>query len=215
MVRFLRCRGSTQGPSPEVTPPSLGKLLSVGGGSDHAYRMRSMCGTRSRSFRFPLQSADSRRDLVIGGLWLLVPVVGWLMNMGHRIVIVHRMHHGQNPWPAWQDPRAKFPWGRGGSPGRGAVGEHRPPLLSSRPRPTGASPLPLALPSLSATGRPALGRPRRGRGAETAAGPQGGTRAPRTANGGRRAGGRGGPRPEGGRHALATLFGFPTLQAPA
>lgn len=62
--------------------------------------------TLASSFRFPLQSAESRRDLVIGGLWLLVPVVGWLMNMGHRIVIVHRMHRGQTPWPAWQDPRA-------------------------------------------------------------------------------------------------------------
>jgi hypothetical protein len=62
--------------------------------------------TLASSLRFPLQSAESRRDLVIGGLWLLVPVVGWLMNMGHRIVIVHRMHRGQTPWPAWQDPRA-------------------------------------------------------------------------------------------------------------
>jgi hypothetical protein len=58
----------------------------------------------SNALRFPLQSAASRRDLVIGGLWLLVPVVGWLVNMGHRIRVVHRMHHGQPPWPAWQDP---------------------------------------------------------------------------------------------------------------
>lgn len=58
----------------------------------------------SNSFRFPLQSAASRRDIVIGGLWLLVPVVGWLMNMGHRIVVVHRMHRGETPWPAWGDP---------------------------------------------------------------------------------------------------------------
>lgn len=57
------------------------------------------------SFRFPLQSAASRRDIVIGGLWLLVPVVGWLLNMGHRIRIVHRMHQGLPPWPAWEDPR--------------------------------------------------------------------------------------------------------------
>ncbi len=56
------------------------------------------------SFRFPLQSKASRRDVMIGGLWLLVPVVGWLMNMGHRVRVVHRMHHGQTPWPAWENP---------------------------------------------------------------------------------------------------------------
>jgi hypothetical protein len=60
--------------------------------------------TLRNSFRFPLQSEASRRDLVTGGLWLLVPVVGWLMNMGHRIRIVHRMHRGETPWPAWDDP---------------------------------------------------------------------------------------------------------------
>lgn len=56
------------------------------------------------AFRFPLQSGASRRDVVIGGLWLLVPVVGWLMNMGHRVRVVHRMHHHQEPWPAWEQP---------------------------------------------------------------------------------------------------------------
>ena len=60
--------------------------------------------TLRNSFRFPLQSAASRRDLFIGGLWLLVPVVGWLMNMGHRVRVVHRMHRGEVPWPAWSDP---------------------------------------------------------------------------------------------------------------
>lgn len=34
----------------------------------------------------------------------MVPVVGWLMNMGHRIVVVHRMQNGQTPWPAWENP---------------------------------------------------------------------------------------------------------------
>jgi hypothetical protein len=59
----------------------------------------------ANSYRFPLQSAASRREIVIGGLWLFVPVVGWLMNMGHRIMLVHHMHHGQPPWPAWIDER--------------------------------------------------------------------------------------------------------------
>ena len=61
--------------------------------------------TLARSLRFPLQSPASRRDLWIGGLWLLVPVVGWLLNMGHRIRVVHRMHRGEPPWPAWGAPR--------------------------------------------------------------------------------------------------------------
>jgi hypothetical protein len=59
----------------------------------------------ARAWRFPLQSRASRRDLWIGALWLLVPVVGWLMNMGHRIRVVHRLHRGEAPWPAWDAPR--------------------------------------------------------------------------------------------------------------
>jgi hypothetical protein len=56
------------------------------------------------SFRFPLQSAAARRDILWGAaLIVLLPGIGWLLNMGHRIVVVHRMQHGQHPWPAWQD----------------------------------------------------------------------------------------------------------------
>jgi len=60
--------------------------------------------TLRSSFVFPLQSPEARREVMIGGLWLLVPVVGWLMNMGHRIRFVHNMHAGRPPFPAWQDP---------------------------------------------------------------------------------------------------------------
>ncbi|MFK8002826.1 MAG: DUF4013 domain-containing protein [Polyangiales bacterium] len=58
------------------------------------------------SARFPIQNADSRREVLVGALWLLVPIVGWLLNMGHRIIFVHRMHQGQAPFPAWTDKRA-------------------------------------------------------------------------------------------------------------
>lgn len=34
---------------------------------------------------------------------MLVPVVGWLLNMGHRIEMVHNMHHGGDAWPSWQN----------------------------------------------------------------------------------------------------------------
>lgn len=55
------------------------------------------------SFRFPLQSAVARREVLHGALLLLLPGVGWLLNMGHRIEMVHRMHQGLSPWPAWVD----------------------------------------------------------------------------------------------------------------
>src|SRR5687767_8751226 len=55
------------------------------------------------AFRFPLQSKLSRKEVIIGGLWLLVPVYGWLINMGHRIVMVHKMQNGQEAWPSWNN----------------------------------------------------------------------------------------------------------------
>ncbi|PYU97019.1 MAG: hypothetical protein DMG08_00955 [Acidobacteria bacterium] len=59
------------------------------------------------SFRFPLQSCESRREMFWGATVLvLLPGVGWLLNMGHRIVMVHRMQQGQSPWPAWRDYRS-------------------------------------------------------------------------------------------------------------
>ena len=55
------------------------------------------------SFAFPLQSRESRREVVIGMALLLIPFVGWLLNMGHRVMFVHRMLHGQPAWPAWRN----------------------------------------------------------------------------------------------------------------
>jgi hypothetical protein len=60
------------------------------------------------AFLFPLQSPLSRREVLIGALWLFVPFVGWIMNMGHRIAMTHRMQHGQPAWPAWQDHPSLF-----------------------------------------------------------------------------------------------------------
>jgi uncharacterized protein DUF4013 len=54
------------------------------------------------AFAFPLQSPEARREVVRGAVLLLVPPVGWVLNMGHRIVLVHRMLHGEPPWPAWR-----------------------------------------------------------------------------------------------------------------
>ncbi|HEU4556246.1 MAG TPA: DUF4013 domain-containing protein [Longimicrobium sp.] len=55
------------------------------------------------SFAFPLQSRESRREVVIGAALLLIPFVGWLLNMGHRVMFVHRMLHGHPAWPAWRN----------------------------------------------------------------------------------------------------------------
>jgi hypothetical protein len=55
------------------------------------------------SLRFPVQHALARREVLIGALLLvLLPGVGWVLNMGHRIMMVHRMMHGQAPWPSWR-----------------------------------------------------------------------------------------------------------------
>jgi hypothetical protein len=56
------------------------------------------------SFRFPLQLRESRREMLWGAaLLVLLPGVGWLLNMGHRIMTVHRMQQGQPPWRDYRD----------------------------------------------------------------------------------------------------------------
>lgn len=61
------------------------------------------------SFRFPLQSSIARREVLIGALLLvLLPGVGWILNMGHRIQMVHNMQHGRPAWPAWKNPASLF-----------------------------------------------------------------------------------------------------------
>lgn len=55
------------------------------------------------AFRFPLQSELARKEVLIGALWLLVPFFGWILNMGHRIMMTHRMQRGLSAWPSWTD----------------------------------------------------------------------------------------------------------------
>jgi hypothetical protein len=57
------------------------------------------------AFMFPLQSSLSRREVVWGALLLCIPVVGWLLNMGHRIAMTRRMQQGLPAWPAWSGYR--------------------------------------------------------------------------------------------------------------
>ncbi len=58
------------------------------------------------SFLFPLQSSLSKKEVIIGGLYLLVPIYGWILNMGHRIIMTHQMQHGESAWPAWKNKTA-------------------------------------------------------------------------------------------------------------
>ena len=67
--------------------------------------------TWRNSMQFPLQSKASRREILIGGLWLLLPIIGWLINMGHRVRVVHRLQKGETPWPAWENPTELFKHG--------------------------------------------------------------------------------------------------------
>lgn len=57
--------------------------------------------TIKNAFLFPVQNELARHDLWVGGLIALIPVLGWLANMGHRIAMVNRFHKGIYPWPAW------------------------------------------------------------------------------------------------------------------
>jgi hypothetical protein len=62
------------------------------------------------AFAFPLQSRAARREVLIGAALLLIPVVGWLLNMGHRIVMTHRMQQGLSAWPSWPGVRSAEDW---------------------------------------------------------------------------------------------------------
>jgi hypothetical protein len=59
--------------------------------------------TFRNSFSFPIQNALARKEVLLGAAWVLVPLLGWVLNMGHRISMVHKMHHGQPAWPSWNN----------------------------------------------------------------------------------------------------------------
>jgi hypothetical protein len=56
------------------------------------------------AWRFPLREPEGRKDLLIGAALLLLPIIGWLLNMGHRVQMTHRMQQRETPWPAWGAP---------------------------------------------------------------------------------------------------------------
>lgn len=64
------------------------------------------------SFRFPIFTPAARRDLLIGGTTLIIPPLGWILNMGHRLDVVYRIYHGQPPYYRGFRPYGKT-WIRG------------------------------------------------------------------------------------------------------
>jgi hypothetical protein len=58
------------------------------------------------AFLFPLQSRAARQEVLWGALLLCIPIVGWLLNMGHRIAMTRRMQQGLPAWPAWGNYRS-------------------------------------------------------------------------------------------------------------
>ncbi len=43
------------------------------------------------SFKFPVATAEARRDLFMGGIRLFTLVFGWIVNLGHRLEVVRRL----------------------------------------------------------------------------------------------------------------------------
>ena len=84
------------------------------------------------AFLFPLQSPLARKEILWGALLLCVPVVGWLLNMGHRIAMVRRMQQGLPAWPAWNDYRGLLRHGM--ITFLGIAEYHAPAVISARRR---------------------------------------------------------------------------------
>ncbi len=58
----------------------------------------------AESFRFPLATPAARRDILVGGLWLLTLLPGWILNLGHRLAVVERLHRAEIPYFRGFDP---------------------------------------------------------------------------------------------------------------
>lgn len=61
--------------------------------------------TFRNAFLFPLQCPGALWGVLLGGLVLFVPFVGFALNMGCRLRMVSRMQRGLSPWPCWREPR--------------------------------------------------------------------------------------------------------------
>src|SRR5262245_51627182 len=72
-------------------------------GEETLIDLRTPLSWRS-AFRFPVQHRTALRETLWGGVLLItLPGVGWILNLGHRIHMVHRMQRGLPAWPGWGD----------------------------------------------------------------------------------------------------------------
>lgn len=53
------------------------------------------------AFLFPIQNQIARKELLIGSLFFIIPPLGWIVNMGYRMNIVHHHHNEKSIWPGW------------------------------------------------------------------------------------------------------------------
>jgi hypothetical protein len=58
-------------------------------------------------FAFPLETPQARRDVLVGGLLLFALLIGWILNLGHRLEVVRRVFHDDEPYH-----RGFAPWRR-------------------------------------------------------------------------------------------------------
>jgi len=59
------------------------------------------------AFLFPVRTPEARRDMLTGALVLLLLLpFGWILNLGHRLNVVHRLYKGESPFF-----RGFAPWG--------------------------------------------------------------------------------------------------------
>ena len=54
-------------------------------------------------FRFPLATPEARRDVLVGALWLLSTLPGWILNLGHRLEVIGRLAgRSARPFPGFR-----------------------------------------------------------------------------------------------------------------
>lgn len=55
--------------------------------------------TFRESFLFPIESPEGRKDVIIGGLIVIFFLpIGWILNLGARLDVVHRLFSGEHPY---------------------------------------------------------------------------------------------------------------------
>jgi len=63
--------------------------------------------TLRECFAWPLSTREARRDLLIGGALLFLLLIGWILNLGHRLHVVERLMRRESPCF-----RGFSPWGQ-------------------------------------------------------------------------------------------------------